>query len=940
MFKTGILFVLASACLAQQADSLYRDFQNPPTDARPFVRWWWNGLYVTEKEILRELDVMKAAGIGGVEINSIGMPREAPPEELKNRKALHWLSPEWNRMVKVAAEGARQRGMTPDLIVGSGWPFGGRFLAPEDQIQRIALFKRELTGPQRLTATIKELSRQRGGGRRNDESIVSADGRLMFLRLVPAGLTRFEPGTNVMSLVKPDGTVELDVPAGKFTLYGGMHEIGFSFVKLGAPGADGPVVDHLNARAVRKYLDHMSSTLGPALGGKLGNQIRAMFVDSLELDRANWTGDFAAEFQRRRGYALEPYLPFVLDSEAAASGEAADTIRRARYDFCLTLIELFQERFVKTYIDWCRENGVRGRIQAYGRETHPLEGSMQVDLPEGESWLWGDNDKIVPMPTVANKYVSSGAHLAGKQLVSFEAMTNAVPVFRETLEDIKIGLDMSLLTGVNHPVLHGFNYTPPEAAFPGWIRFGCYFNEKNSWWPYFRLWADYSARLTAVLRQSTATAQVAVLGPRADEWSREGLLYQPFPEVWVPWYHYHLWEALQQSGVSTDYVSESILKAATFANGEIRYGPRRYEAIILQDVESLQPATAEALEQYAKAGGKIVFAGRSPSRAPGLKDAAAQDGLVRRHIEAALRAGGARVAVVPSPLQKGADVRAGRMNQLGMPLADREALLAYAATLLKQFAITPAVRMSKTSPWVSHIHQQQGSRDLFFFANTSRAEAADFEAVLPTGSKSAWQWDPFTGERRPYPQRANRVAVRLGPEESLLLVFEPGRAANAATLRQLRRTSQAISIKAAWQVSFQPVVGAAFERAFDELIDISKAAGDNALASFAGAATYRAEFDVADPRYSVLDLGRVHNISEVSLNGKPLGVRWYGQHLYDARGALRQGRNRLEVKVTTMLGNYVKSLAPSNAMAKRWAGWFPPIAAGLAGPVELALPAE
>jgi hypothetical protein len=76
------------------------------------------------------------------------------------------------------------------------------------------------------------------------------------------------------------------------------------------------------------------------------------------------------------------------------------------------------------------------------------------------------------------------------------------------------------------------------------------------------------------------------------------------------------------------------------------------------------------------------------------------------------------------------------------------------------------------------------------------------------------------------------------------------------------------------------------------------------------------------------------------LNGKPLGVRWYGQHLYDTRGVLQTGRNRLEIKVTVMLGNYVKSLQSNNAVAKRWAGWFPPIPAGLVGPLQLAAPAN
>ena len=942
-----VLAVAMGAALiagSQQQDSLYREFQDPPADARPFVRWWWNGNHVTGPEILRQLDVMKAAGIGGVEINSVAMPPEAPAESRKLFRALDWLSPEWNQMVKIATGGARERGMKADLIVGSGWPFGGRFLPAEMQTQRVLLVKRDLAGPQRLEISLAEL-RKTPAGRRGEAVEPSIPPRLVFLRLAPAGLTEFQPGRDLTAAVTPGGSISLDVPEGKHVLYAGFHEAGFTNVKLGAPGSDGPVVDHFNAQAVGFYLRHMSNGLSPALGGRMGNALRAAFVDSLELDRANWTADLPGEFLKRRGYELTPYLPFALDADPGGDSAFADTVRRVRYDYHRTLVELFHERFLRTYIEWCKANGVQGRIQAYGRETHVLEGSMQVDLPEGESWLWGDADKVIPGPTPANKYVSSGAHLAGKPLISFEAMTNTVPVFRETLEDFKAGLDLSLMTGVIHPVMHGFNYTPPEAGFPGWIRFGSYLNEKNTWWPHFRNWADYSARLTAVLRSTTATGQVAILGPRADEWARAGLLYQPFPETHLPWYHYFLWEALQHNGVSSDYTSENVLQASSFANGRLRYGSREYEALILMDVESLEPETAAAVEKYARAGGKIIFVGRAPGRSPGLRESAARDALVRGRIEAALRAAGNRAAVIPAPVQQETATRAGRINQMGMPQADRENLMRWSADMMRRFSITPEVRFSAASPWVSFIHHRQGQRDFFFLVNTNREQAAQLEAAFPTGDKTPWQWDPHSGRRWLYGGARNgaRLAIRLEPCESILLVFEPaGGARGGETAPAVVRAaaSGGIAVTSPWQASFQPVNGVKpFERKFETLLDLSKAA-DASLATFAGTIVYRTEFEVSDPRHSVLDLGQVYNISEVTLNGKSLGVRWYGRHVYDARGAAVKGTNRLEVKVTTMLGNYVKSLAPGNPVAKRWAAWFPPIPAGLAGPVRLAEPAN
>ena len=375
---------------------------------------------------------------------------------------------------------------------------------------------------------------------------------------------------------------------------------------------------------MRRYLDHMSSGLAPALGGrlgeKLGGPLRASFVDSLELDHANWTDDLPAEFARRRGYDLAPYLPFVLDrDDPADDSPRADTVRRARYDFHRTVVELFHERFLATYVGWAHENGLLARMQAYGRETHVLEGSMQVDLPEGESWLWSDHDRIVVIPTVANKYVSSAAHLAGRGPVSFEAMTNAVPVFREMPEDFKLGMDLSALAGVLHPVLHGFNYSPREAGFPGWVRFGSWFNEQNPWWPHVRRFTDYAARLTTVLSSSEFQASVALLGPKADEWARDGLLYQPFPEVSRPWYHYHLWQALQQAGYGTDFVSEGVLRGARVEGGRLATARGRYDTLVVMDVVSLEPETAEAIARFGEAGGRVVFVGRSPDRAPGAE---------------------------------------------------------------------------------------------------------------------------------------------------------------------------------------------------------------------------------------------------------------------------------------------------------------------------------
>ena len=134
-------------------DALFALFRQPPATAKPFVRWWWNGNKLTAAEILRELDVMHEAGIGGVEINPIAFPGG---DDLAI-PSLTWLSDEWIEMVKVALKGAEARGMICDIIVGSGWPFGAEILEGDDRSQLMTLASRKIVGGETVEIEVDEL---------------------------------------------------------------------------------------------------------------------------------------------------------------------------------------------------------------------------------------------------------------------------------------------------------------------------------------------------------------------------------------------------------------------------------------------------------------------------------------------------------------------------------------------------------------------------------------------------------------------------------------------------------------------------------------------------------------------------------------------------------------------------------------------------------------
>lgn len=83
---------------------------NPPDGTRVCTRWWWFGCAVTREEITRELDFMKEAGIGSVELQILYPVEPDDPE--KNVKNHFYLSPEYFDYIAFAAEEAHKRNMT------------------------------------------------------------------------------------------------------------------------------------------------------------------------------------------------------------------------------------------------------------------------------------------------------------------------------------------------------------------------------------------------------------------------------------------------------------------------------------------------------------------------------------------------------------------------------------------------------------------------------------------------------------------------------------------------------------------------------------------------------------------------------------------------------------------------------------------------------------
>jgi hypothetical protein len=175
---------------------------------------------------------------------------------------------------------------------------------------------------------------------------------------------------------------------------------------------------------------------------------------------------------------------------------------------------------------------------------------------------------------------------------------------------------------------------------------------------------------------------------------------------------------------------------------------------------------------------------------------------------------------------------------------------------------------------------------------------------------------------------------------SRLEAFQPG-AYELTTASGQTRTVEvapvpaAVALSGPWEVRFDPKWGGPESVTFGHLEDWSKRCEDG-IKYYSGSAVYRKTFTWKPERHAAgaspleyLDLGKVAVMAEVKLNGRDLGILWKPPFRLDVTGALKSGRNQLEVKVVNLWINRLigdeqlpeDSERNANGTLKQWPAW-------------------
>jgi hypothetical protein len=914
--RTSIFILLFSialfsnvACNQQKANvttNLEEQFQNPPTSAKPYVWWHWMGSNFSKEGITKDLEAMKATGIGGATIfNLSSAVQESHYPTLNNPwPEQTYRSPAYWEALKHTAAEADRLGLEIGLHNTVGYSTtGGPWIDEERSMQRLVWSDTTVIGGKQITMKLNApvLVADEGWGKTGRTISFYKD---VVVLAVPAGNPEIAVN-EVVNLTTEFDTIKglnWNAPTGKWTIYRVGH------ASTGRPPHPVPddvlgkvlEADKMSIEQSNWHWDNVLNPLKEHLGEYVGKSFKHMLIDSYEAGGQNWTPEFRDEFIKRKGYDPIPWLAsFSLtvgtenDSKDRRIIGSQEQTARFDWDYRDVISQLFFENGWKTGKQKLAEVNLELQFEPYGGPFNTPQGVALADLPMAEFWTAGIGGIMPGVP--------AAARAAGKTVVGAEAFTGRPEVsqFTEDPAFLKSSADKVFTQGINRMILHHWVHQPFDDKYQpgmgmGW--WGTHFGRHQTWFEPGKAFFTYFARCQTLLQHGEQPADYLCVDK-----------LQGFADL-----------------ISTaDFLQQNIL----VENGNLLLpSGRKYPLIVFGDSLML-PETARKIKELVAAGATVVSP--KPVKSPSLKNYPECDAELKKIGDEVWGSG------VQSAFEKGF---------VFTKLEDA----------IEKAEITPDFIIDKAffPDQIKIGHRTSPEADIYFVANLAENRQNIIVSFRISGKQpELWQaengsisnapvWQEkddrtkvelnlkgmqsvFVVFRKPASKADHPVAVVVSDSTANWnVVFDKDRNAIICSTEPLEakvfyasgkektintNPKPATEITGSWKVFFLPKLDKPFEMDFPELIDFSKHS-NKSVNYFAGTATYRKVINIDSGLLEtgqkiVLDLGEMNDIAEVKVNGKNLGVLWYPPFSVDITNALQTGENKLEIAVTNTWAN-------------------------------------
>jgi hypothetical protein len=551
------------------------------------------------------------------------------------------------------------------------------------------------------------------------------------------------------------GKLAWNAPAGQWhvmlvtedRLYEGTHAAVSLCDKL-------PYINLLQAEPTAKFIELTHGAYARHLGENLGQWFIATFTDEPSLMSLfmrpqpyrvlPWSAEFAAQFSKRRGYAIDPLLP-ALVADAGPRGS------RARYDFWLTVGELVSQNYFGQIRQWCRQHHVPSGGHLLYEESLLAHVALYGDFFRCARELDAPSiDCLTSLPAQVPWYIARLISSVGE----LEGRVDTMCETSDHSQHFRRPGDTRPVQWVSEDEIRG---TCNRLIVNGITTITSYYSFKNLGDEPLRRLNLWIGRACATLYGGHQVTDVALVYPVDSLWpkftpSRHGTKDVPQPGQEIGALYREAGQELFTHGRDFTYVDSRALVEAKADAGVLRHGPLAWRVVVLPGVDTLPLAAWENLARFWRSGGAIVALGALPANSPSEFPSAAVQALAKELFGAgnAARsrtnpAGGVAVYLPRKAVKQLADVLAA--------------------------IVDPEVRVTGGNGPLRSTHRRIDGREAFFLVNDS---AAAWEGRVTLAAAGAGeQLDPATGSITTL-TTAKDLTVKLGPYGGVLFRFAKG----------------------------------------------------------------------------------------------------------------------------------------------------------------------
>lgn len=738
-FGRRALATLASLCWIQAATTaaggaepnfatLENQFRELPLEARALTGplFWLHG---DESRERLESYVAKVAEGGNGSFTTESRPHN------------DWLGPTWFRDVSICLEAAKKHGLKVWIFDERWWPsqgVGGKVPA-QYAAKRLEASATEVEGAQRFEA-------EGFGGERYVAAVAG--------RMATNGAIQSASLVDLAPFIR-EGKLAWSVPAGRWKVMKFSHKLAPG---LGQGGGRELSVDGLSRECVEWYLRTVYQPHYDHFKADFGQTILGFFYDEPET-RGDWGTELNGVLAERKVDWKRAYVAykFQLEGEEQAA---------ARFQYLEARAEGWGRTMYGGITKWCETRGVKsiGHFMEHAN-MYLLQDFCAGDVTRVQKYSsMGGLDAVFaqfkPGQRVAYdppcwqtpKLGSSITHAYGKP----DDVT-MVEIFGArgqdlTYPEMKWWADHMHVSGVNFLIPHSFNpRSPYDTDCPPYFYNGGF----EPRWPLYRVFADYTSRLSVMLSGGRHVAPVALLSP--------GFSVHVGKHVTLE----QISESLQDALYDCDWLPYEVFENDMAVAGKtLTLRQESYRILVVPPVEVIPYATLAKAREFFERGGVVVAHGFLPTKSATLGQTAADVAALCEAIWG-----------TPTPgLGLCKRSAAGGRSYL-LPAKPTPEQLQQVLAGDAQIHPTLEVLEGQTDHWLHVLHRVQAGRDIFFVANQNHLGAARSFRFRVTAAGEPECWDALRNEITTVPCRRDgehvELSLTLEPNESVLLVFQP-----------------------------------------------------------------------------------------------------------------------------------------------------------------------